>query len=112
MHPIECAPIARRVEAVQEKCLQELSVLGFSARERAIDRSLEWVRRSCGVSGGVREEVGGIAHDRKTCSLDVSCFAVGIDERRQICALSQLPVHFGDGKAVILEKASALLERA
>jgi hypothetical protein len=64
------------------------------------------------VSAAACEIVSGIAHDREPYALDIPCLAAGIDERRQICTLPQLPVHLGDCEAIILEKAGALLQRA
>jgi hypothetical protein len=91
MHSDEDAPVAHHVEAVQEKGLQEASILGPAAREHAVDRSLERVGRPTVVRSCMREEIRGIADDRKAHSLYEACLAIGVSERRQVRTLSKLP---------------------
>src|SRR6516164_2215974 len=112
VHAIEYAPATHHVEAVQQEGLEEPSVLRLAAREHAVDRSPKRAGHSCAVGGGMRKEIRGVAHDREAHALDVAYLAVGIDERGQVCAMSEFPINLGNREAVVLEKAGALFHRA
>src|ERR1700688_979408 len=111
MHAVENPPALRHVEPLEQKRLEIASRLRLAGRQRPLDRALKGIGRARGISGRTGEEIGRIPDDGKANAFDKALLSGAVGERGQVCALSELPVHLGDGETAILQEAGARFGR-